>query len=246
MCHLFIVSGILVSFGTIAVSDSLGGGMTYADSEFLESAWTATKVYDSTPGEMASFWSAQSPQGGNPGAFRRISITFNYPGYPALVNVAVANISDAALYAPSTQGAISSIDYSIDDAFLSEIGGSTTIAYECILLQNDTYYSAARVYDYFLSWTKHSFVGLTASDFSRLAGPGASYPDFTTTGAPMQFGYACWSGGGTGAPTTIIIDGGVDNWSVTVNSVPEPSALVLIGIAALGVLAYAGTRWLVS
>jgi hypothetical protein len=80
--------------------------------------------------------------------------------------------------------------------------------------------------------TYNSFVKLSAAGFDLTA-----HPDFSSTGSPIQFGYA--SGSGTAGTSSGLTMSGVDNWSVDIIGVPEPSPLTLLGIVTLGLIGYA-------
>src|SRR5207245_2107188 len=84
------------------------------------------------------------------------------------------------------------------------------------------------------SWLHTSMMGRTASDFVRVNGS-AGHPDFSAAGSAIEFGYlGKFSGAGFFESDT-----GIDNLSINVNAVPEPSTLLLASLAALGLAAVA-------
>jgi hypothetical protein len=67
-----------------------------------------------------------------------------------------------------------------------------------------------------------------ATDFIAISG-GSGTPDFSASGAAITFGFwrAFSAPTGSNAGTRI---GGIDNWMVTVNSVPEPASALMVGL----------------
>lgn len=86
-------------------------------------------------------------------------------------------------------------------------------------------------------WQRFQFLDLTASDFTNAATSGPSQPDFSSTGAPIEFGYYGFANNNFTVSAKI----GVDNFALNlgpVNSVAEPAPLLLLGFGLLGL----GTR----
>lgn len=119
---------------------------------------------------------------------------------------------NGATYDPGTQGALSSIRF---DADIYEYAGYH-ISYGPALSQNGKFYYFA-----FAStngWSHAHIESVVAANFRTAVDP-EDHPDFSATGSPIQFGFVstmnadCSSTGYCCAGT----DGGVDNWSVTVD-----------------------------
>ena len=99
---------------------------------------------------------------------------------------------------------------------LSQQGGTPGIAVFPLLKQNGNYY---QVYDAGnpAVWTHKVFSGRTSSDFvNAIAGTSGAplNPDFSSSGALIQFGYGTANGSDSVVPITTV--SGIDNWAVTV------------------------------
>lgn len=96
------------------------------------------------------------------------------------------------------------------------------------------------------NWITNTETGLTASDFvdvfeasTAFGGSGAIVnPDFSSSGAPIHFGYMranCCGG-------FITLTHRIDNWSVTINAVEVSAPSGLAAIFYLGLFALAAAR----
>jgi hypothetical protein len=115
--------------------------------------------------------------------------------------------------------------------------------YSFALEQGGTrYYTTASDFFYPI-WQPYQSLNLTAADFdtSPLVSLGVSngqQPDFSSSGAPITFGYALGNTyvSGTG---TLVSAHGADNWAVTVHAVPVPAALYLFASGLVGIVGVA-------
>lgn len=209
---------------------------TFSDGNFLDANWSASKIFDSTPGASASFGAFQSPTGGNPGAFRETQHSYSGPG-----GLAVGHLQTSAFFTPSLQGAIQTIDGSYD-ALVISVGSSAAVGYGLALKQNGDYYlkGGAAVFPG-AGWTVRTFIGLTSADFGRVD-DATFHPDFSLTGSSIQFGY--YTGNGTAFGTPEASDSGIDNWTVSVNAAatPEPGSATLLITLCLGTAGFARRR----
>ncbi|MGH9672571.1 MAG: BACON domain-containing protein, partial [Bryobacteraceae bacterium] len=185
----------------------LGQITVLQDSDFALASWTATKVTDTTPGAVSTFVVEQR-QGGMPGAFRFLRQNFGV-GF-----MRVAHARTGAVYDPRRSGAIASIDYSFDGNLLGPIP-TRAVAYSILLVQNGTHYETTNHIVTGGGWTRYTGRNLIAADFARVAGTGPQTPDFSATGAPIQFGYLTANSSATVAGFT---DSGIDNLSISVAS----------------------------
>jgi hypothetical protein len=203
--------------------------VVFFDGTFLDGDWTTSVVPSGVGGSGSA---GQAASGGNPDFFREISITLVMPTADIGAQVDVVSIKPSAVYDPASQAAIAFIDYSEDAILLdgSGNGHALTLALE---QAGVIYAGLPRLVSPDSEWTPKSILGLVASDFRRVGGTGQ--PDFSATGAPIAFGFwrAFSSPAGNSAGTRI---GGIDNWTVTVHPVPEPSSALLIGLG-IGILA---------
>ena len=229
-----------VRFATLAVllaiisvaSPAYGGPIVVFDGTFNNNDWTQTATVD----PAGSFFTATATQiltGGNPGAFREMTHTWGGPG--EAVHVTLDHMYNLFTYDPKTQGAIGSINYSEDGIILSSTFPSSVVGRGMDIFQDGVVYRtfASNGGFYALTdttWTTFSLTGLTATDFGSSSG---THPNFSATGDPMQFGYLR-SNGLFGLQTIV---NGIDNWTVTINPVPEPSSLWLAIIGGLGLIA---------
>ncbi|MEW4487019.1 hypothetical protein AB1L42_03005 [Thalassoglobus sp. JC818] len=223
---------VCVSF-LLACATTCRAGMTFSDGTFEDANWTATTIA-STGG--TSFNVGQTASGGNPGTFRQIQNT--YGGTQPTGSIFTGHLRSAAIYDPSTQGEIQSLDFAFD-LIGFDFGASNAVAYTALLFQDGFYYSS-NSYPLIQApanqWNSFTLPNLVASGFSRIGGAGET-PDFSATGTTIQFGYGVSNG--TGSPLQTMTDSGIDNWQVTVNAnsvVPEPSSFALFIIGCLPLL----------
>lgn len=219
------------------------GVIVFSDGTFNSADWVVDAFENANGGSAAV---SQELLGGNPGAFYHIVNTVS----PGAVGSTIYGLylKPTASYSPSTQGAIINGTLSIDTQMFSGFGlGEATRT----LLQQDgelfvrigNRIDANNVG----SWvTKgQSFV---ANEFQLISEttPGVlvidptQHPDFSKTGSTIVFGFS--SANSTTGTTGYTIDGGYDNWQITLNTstVPEPASIVLL---AIGGVAAAGCGW---
>lgn len=150
-------------------------------------------------------------------------------------------LNRGAVYDPSTQGAVGSIDFQLDIRHCCDSG---RVGFRLILEQDGVLYSGPGDVSTGSSWTTHLMDGLTVSDMVDLAtfvtGDGSQTgPNFSEDGSPITFGYALTNTIVDGLGLIVVQHRG-DNWGVTVNPVPLPAAAWLF-LSALGVFGV-GTR----
>lgn len=200
---------------------------TYSDSIFNDSDWTITTVELGNGGMVTA---SQSPMGGNPGEYRRIVNTVN--GANPFPNSVIQgfHLKTSAVYDPSTQGAIDTIDYYEDSIMF--VGFGQGQASEAALLQDGTLYRSTRrvLSNQLNSWTPQSILALTEQEFTDEAD---GTPDFSESGGMITFGFVrsnSTPGGG------YFIDAGIDNWKIDVHPVPLPAGAWLFISGLLGLV----------
>jgi hypothetical protein len=233
---------VMIALGCLA---SAAEAVTFSDSTFADSDWSAALIFDSTT-SGASFSAMQVGTGGNPGEFRATTHDWTGPG-----GLAVGHFQSGAAYDPTLNGQIVSITVSFDLLFLGGSTGTSQVGHGVLLEQNGSLYlSGPNGFGVALgpgnglpgAWMPFAFSGLTASDFQRLSGPGPAAPDFSSAGGLIRLGYFTTNGSGP----TVSTRSGIDNWSFTIVSgaigpgpaseIPtlSPWLLALFGFALAG------------
>jgi hypothetical protein len=131
--------------------------------------------------------------------------------------IVVLHVYEHDTYDPRQLGTISTLDYSADERLISGDAVRTRFA----LVQGGVVFATAgtQLQQPAFGWHWTRLVGLTANDFSDIAGTGAR-PDFSYRGAEIQFGYIR-------STVTADIYGGdvehaIDAWAVLVRRVRNP------------------------
>ena len=153
-------------------------------------------------------------------------LTFSAPASSATESVGIVYpIGDEFVYDPIEFGPIESIDFRLD-VLPSTIDGAARIDITLAIIQSETFIASPTadtpsVDDTELDWTTLSQTWLRAEDFSAVDG-GPEHPDF---GRPIQFGYTFL---GEYSTTALSVELGIDNMEATINTVPEPSSVMLL------------------
>jgi hypothetical protein len=171
------------------------------------------------------------PSGGNPGAYLHLDVKLGDQAGLELVH-----FCQAALYSPAIQGALDSVDISIDTRMTPESSGRNANANICpVIVQDGTAHVAdwqmATYSDQNRGWVPLDFVDLSPHAFNRGARLRSPRPleqirplDFSTNGGPMRFGFATQHAAfhnnpeGHGFETAIDFD----NFVVKVHPAPSP------------------------
>lgn len=186
---------------------------SWYDGDFVPVDWTSTKINDSTPGALATTFSTTHPTSGAPGAYRETSHTYTN----GLIKVAHTNA--LAIHDPSLEPIYAvDVQMSITDP-LGDFGNGIIIVGPAVL-QGSAYYGAQEATVANSGWSIGAvWVGLTATKFNLVAGTGPQHPDFTNSGAPLQWGYITRNlSPSTGTTTKLTA---VDNWYVKAHLTPQ-------------------------
>ncbi len=217
----------------LAALSGTASAAVFFDGVFNPADWSLT-VSTNASGAGSTVQANQIPAGGNPLEYRRIrnNLVVSSAGNGFVTGV---HMNANSFYTPSSQGAISSINYSEDSIAFSG-PGNVQGGGLAIIQGGRTYVQRLPIFvmplPAFSTWTAQSTV-ITASDMYELDNTGSflpsSNPDFTIAGTIMQFGF--WRG--NSANQNVNTDAGIDNWRVEV--IPTPAAASLL--MGAGVLA---------
>lgn len=198
---------------------------TFADGTFDPANWVVDVRY---AGGNGSGSAVQQSSGGNPGSYYQVTISTT--DGPSGITAFLYNSNFT--YSPSSQGAISSVDFSLS---LESQAGVGTAFVNLALEQNNQMFIGPEYDTSSNSWVTFS-QGLGASSFGRLSSANGEFfidstvhPDFSATGADTLWGFTSIFNADSGAPggsETM----GVDNYDVVLHlaAVPEPSTVLLV------------------
>ncbi len=191
----------------------------FVDDTFMDANWT---LLVRTTGWAGSAAGEQVNDGGNPADHRTVVTRHNgAPGGGTTCTYALS-MKDSAVYDPSIEGGITSIDYEEDARPVASDQSTGPV----ICQGSDCYVSFAASTGPLGNWQTAQRGRLLPTDFVRLD-PSVGrnglvsddHPDFSATAAPLEFGFyrsVCVNGGtfGVGAGQA---EAGIDNWSIRVN-----------------------------
>lgn len=198
----------------------------FATGDFLPGEWS-THIWS---GSTGSGTASTEPAGGNPGAYRRLSLTVD-----PFETILDSQLWSVATFTPATQGAITSasLSYDITRVFTSDPGASQ-VAKGVSVRQGGT------VYTQLLGVSVVSppvWESVAVTDLVALF-PAVDW----STGSAITFGfYNSVSTSSAG----FTIDAGYDNYRVAVNyaPIPEPAVFASLGAGLVLLLALRGRRW---
>lgn len=198
--------------GRLAVSSMPPVG--FADGEFLPEQWTVSPTPGAS-GVLPSHTEERVAVGGHPDAF--LKMVYQIP--QGAGSAAVVYLNPAAVYDPTSQGAVHVIDYA-EDCIALQDSELKSVTSELIIQQGPRRYASFGLGSAACTSTawnaSQSSAGLTPADFALIdgpeCGPGESCPDFSALAAPMTFGFRriAWGTGGD------VVAHGIDNWRVNV------------------------------
>jgi hypothetical protein len=192
-----IIRTVLPPAGTL-ITGSL------ADSTFKSSNWKTLHYGDSGSGTGAF-----TATGGDPGAGWHVTnnVGINY--------MSTDSFYKAAAYSPAFGGEVLSLTFQYD--FVTSLTNAQGQGTAPAILQNGIVYVLDTPdYSYPQSWKAELWTNLTAADFVN-RDEQAHHPDFSASGAPMQFGFTNANYGGVLSNRSTLSS--FDNFAVTINAV---------------------------
>lgn len=226
---------IILSY-TVLVFTARAGTVVFTDNTFNLGNYSET-VFKSSGSDTVSW--AQCPTCGNPAQALQIQITLP-AATPDLV--AVGFINSTFAYNPLAQGAIATIDASVDKQFISNIDPSFTLGntFRPSIEQDGIFYLAAipgpGIHGSSNGYDTISRTGLLATDFTQydfVTGTfGSANPNFA--GDPLLLGLTQITQFNN--PTTVRFEADYDNLRLAVNGVPDSGSTVLLLLGSLTTL----------
>ncbi len=213
---------------------------TFADADWTSQQLIATGAFPSDPN--ATFSAGQVASGGNSGAYRTVTQTYQGPNQ----GIYVAHVNSTEVYDPSISGAIAGLSFGFDVDFFNYpgtcCGPSFAVGYAPLVQQGGSFFLGQTAIAIQPNWIAFALPNQTAADFVLMNGDpllATSHPDFSATGGSFTIGYATFNG--TAGASQTSTTSGLDNWSVTVNDIPEPSGVPMLVFGAVA-LATIGAR----
>lgn len=215
---------LLAASAAALLSSPAWAAVVYSDGTFANSNWGFETVTLGAGGTS----SGTQVAGGNPGTARQLVNNVTIGGTVWGVNR--FGTTNPTRYEPITMGAIQTVDFAIDFRFVEGWGGAGHALVLCAKQGVRVYGAAYTTTGSTGAWGSYAVTGLTAADFSMLDGSAAVPLDFSSTAAPIRFGFAVGnSATGLSYSNTVMYD----NFEVVVHNVPAPAAGLLAGAALL-------------
>lgn len=196
------------------------------DTEFNDADWALNKVSEVGGTITASQApNINRPETGNLGDYRVVKNEGVGP-QPPTIFLAATHFNSALTYNPSSQGAITGIDFSLDYRNFSQgqalqfgLEQNGTLAFSSVFVTTASGTG---------TWLAHA-LSVTAVDFPTI--------DFDSTGSQITFGFRTANSGQVG-----VFETGYDNYSAVISSVPVPAAVWLFGSGLLGLVGMARSK----
>jgi hypothetical protein len=226
----------LILICAVLASTAPASTIVFTDNTFDLGNYSET-VFKSSGSDTVSW--TQCPTCGNPGQALRIQVTLP-AATPDLV--AVGFINSTFAYNPLTQGAIATIDASVDKQFISNIDPSFTLGntFRPSIEQDGIFYLAAipgpGIHGSSNGYDTISQTGLLATAFTQydfVTGTfGSAHPNFA--GDPLLLGLTQITQFNN--PTNVMFEADYDNLKLAVNGVPDSGSTILLLLGSVTTL----------
>ena len=192
----------------------------FTDGDFMPTDWEIVVFsFRSSGGAFpgGAVTASQEP-GGYPGTLRKVNDSIiAAPSASEYSSTWGVHLRSGAVWDPMTQGPIGTLDYD-EDALLFAPNGDGQLTGLAIRQGGVVYVHPVGVTPD-VAWTHKRKAGITAANLYELNGTGqvfTSHPDFSASGAPIQFGFLRANSNGNGG-SAYTLSGAIDNWQVRVN-----------------------------
>jgi hypothetical protein len=245
-----MLSGAASFVGTIVMAAGIVGvtsaaTVSFLDETFDDANWSMAVLQENFISE--NFTAGQQSMGGMPGEYRRnfmVGAETTNNGGVGPASATVGHFWESVGWDPSTQGPVNGVMYSMNAVAFDDRPSGQTVPTGVQVSMIFLLRQAGVVY------VRNPSTGITFPDgIWRLLTANApqatsftrddqqpGHPDFSTAGAPIEFGYFTRAGAFVPAISNHF---GVDNFQVAISTVPEPGAFTL---AVMTMLSAAGWR----
>jgi hypothetical protein len=169
----------------------------------------SVQVQDFGPNDTPATATQISSGGSTGGAYQQGTHTLRIGIDVAHLSNLVAN---GGVYDPSVAGPLTSLSYSYDFAVFSAPSPSNRVGVGFLVKQGDDYYLTGYQAVGQNNWNVGTLQA--AGSFTHIFGTGPSSPNFSASGAPLQFGYFT-ANSGNGTAEKLVW--GLDNFNVVIN-----------------------------
>lgn len=203
------------------------------DGTFDDGNWSTYTLLDTTTPGDASAASGQTSADGDPDPSRETN--HDWQASSSGVSVRFGHLASHLVYDPGTQGPIDTLELQFDVRLPSPIRHVNTMGFGPLLVQDGLTYVAGVSYPFNppTPWMTIDFAPATSdpTNWNKFGAPG--HPDFSSSGAPITFGYFT-SNGGSGTNDRLSATGRLDNYTLVIT--PEPGSAALFGLAGLALV----------
>lgn len=201
------------------VAVTAAAGVTYADAEFAPGNWQVSATIDPVGAPLT--WSvAQQASGGSPDAYLRVNYSVPPPGG----RVRLWHLATSGVYDPAVRGAAYVIDFELDCSRIAWEGFPQSPRATPAVVQAGRRFvvseRTAPAVGCADTWGAVANVrSVVPAELVQVEGPacpaGATCPDFSAQGAPIQLGFQS-EYEVVGSAVTASVVQGIDNWRITV------------------------------